>query len=195
MHVIRIGDENPSTLNRLLAWGVNPSGVAKADGWTPLMEAVTCHRLLSADWLLAHGADPQARNADGERAEDVAQRLNLKDLVYLLHQEDPLPHAWVRNHELFDSCPISYLNSDLLNRRSKAGDTALHLAIGLGRWDEAKALVEEKLMDLDAKNQEGRTALDLLAGIIEPEAEELRSDIQTALASRASKVRKDKEVH
>ena len=55
-----------------------------ADGRTPLMMAAAFNRVEMVAWLLAHGASPDARDAAGLRAVDIARAMAANDVVAIL---------------------------------------------------------------------------------------------------------------
>ena len=69
----------------LIGAGVAVDGTA-ADGRTPLMMASAFNRADMVAWLLAHGASPDARDAAGLRAVDVAEGLGALAAAEVLAQ-------------------------------------------------------------------------------------------------------------
>ena len=61
---------------------------ASADGRTPLMVAAAFDRADMVAWLLARGASPQARDAGGMRAIDIARAMGAQRAVTLLGATD-----------------------------------------------------------------------------------------------------------
>ncbi len=182
MHAIYT-NATPQTLRRLAEWGANPDLASAQDGWTPLMEAAMCGDLPALDLLRALGARVEPRNADGETALDVAHRFNHMAAAWFLSQPEPLVVAIVRFRTRLDG--LNTLDPEQLNHRTPEGLHALHVAIQLGAWDQARDLIRHGSgVDLEPKTPDGHTPLQLLQGMAGPQAADLAEDLSEALAKR-----------
>jgi len=75
-------DDQPTrraVMERLLELGVDINAPAGTDGLTPLNAAILLNDAELAGFLLARGADPQARDAHGHNADDYLDLLREQD--------------------------------------------------------------------------------------------------------------------
>lgn len=154
----------------------NPALVKEADstfGATPLHWAALKGHAAIAQTLLAHGADANARNKDGETPLRVAERAKKTDVAQVLRAPPPgKPEqpALAGSGELFEAvkrgelAKVQRLVSNypaLMGERDKAfGATALHWAVLMGQ----RAVVEYLLSqgaDRNLKNRDGETPLEV----------------------------------
>lgn len=112
-------------------------------GLSPLMWALASQRAAMVDWLLRAGADPNAEpGPGGERPLDFAARS--RDL---------------------EACK-ALIKAGARALPNQNGETALHHAVSYASAEILRLLALEAECDMDARDQEGRTALDKLRGHI-----------------------------
>lgn len=114
--------------------------------------------LLKIKWLLEMGADPGLLNSYEHTAFDaVAQRTSVDgDMVLrLFHKREADNYFWIG----YGGCSVEHL--DDLSYKGRDGNTLVHLATICSRPVDMVMMVLAAGVDVNAKNQSGKTALEL----------------------------------
>lgn len=152
-------DPNPSEITvYLLDHGANPN-LASAEGGTPLMSAAMNGQVKLLKLLLAKGADPGLRDYLGRTALDYAGIRGAEEIVALLRDRSPMTLGEAAQ---FGDLPRV---KDLLSKGAKVNEgpvTPLMEAATNGQVEAAKVLLDNGAW-LTARNEEGKSALDLAA--------------------------------
>ncbi len=162
-----IGENNISELEKLLKVDVD---VNKQDssGQTPLHHAVENQSLRIIKLLLLQGADPSIQDSRGATPLHIAVKTNQDKAVRLLAEaggpflltdgrgESPLSLALRNNPSLVE--PL--VPPSRIAEEDSQGSRAIHYAAEMGNPESAGVLLD-KGADVNARNLEGKTPLDL----------------------------------
>jgi len=128
---------------------------------TPLHVAATHGRFEAAQMLLEHNADINARNEDGKTALFLASRYSDRiNVIRLLLDRGADVEA--RSNAGSDPLHVATWSGRLVAARDIGGSTPLHVASWAGRFEAVRILLEYNA-DIDARHENGRTALHVAA--------------------------------
>ena len=143
------------------------------DGKTPLHQAVKCAKEDYVDKLIARGADAKVKDNKGKPPLGELHTPGKSSLVQALLKAGAKPNdagddgttalisAVYRND--FATASLLIANGADVNIKNRSGKTALHEAARLYKVEVAEALTSSKDLNLDATDEEGKTALHIAA--------------------------------
>ena len=137
---LRSPAEEKAVISCLVAAGVDVNGREKSGGATPLATAARYNFHVTAEALLDNGADLNARDNEGDSPLGEALLFNSEEVIRLLLSRGAHYASWLSN-----------------------GNSLFHEVALSGSLNTIDILLEARLkvVDPDAKNREGHTALDL----------------------------------
>ncbi|XP_039286997.1 protein phosphatase 1 regulatory subunit 12A isoform X14 [Nilaparvata lugens] len=132
------------------------------EGWTPLHATASCGFVSIAKYLIENGADVAVVNNDGDLSVDIADSVEMEDLLQgeLDHRGINCEEARKQEERMMLSDAKEWLSNGELNDKPhpKTGATALHVAAAKG-YIKVMELLLEGGADVNAQDLDGWTPL------------------------------------
>jgi ankyrin repeat protein len=154
----------------LLDRGTDPNGIDRW-GTTPLIRALTSDQTLIIQLLLKRGVELEAKDHDGQTALSLAAEYENTEGIQLLlehgadiNTEDNLGRGVVFHaawEDAYTSFPALFTSTNIRNihQPDRYGLTPLHIAAARGNLQSVVALLKSDGVELEIKDNAGRTAL------------------------------------
>ncbi|RZF38920.1 hypothetical protein LSTR_LSTR005167 [Laodelphax striatellus] len=146
------------------------------EGWTPLHATASCGFVSIAKYLIENGADVAVVNNDGDLSVDIADSVEMEDLLQgeLDHRGINCEEARKQEERMMLSDAKEWLSNGELNDKPhpKTGATALHVAAAKG-YIKVMELLLEGGADVNAQDLDGWTPLHAAAHWGQKDAAEL----------------------